>query len=263
MGYAILRIAGRKSTASAAKMVRHALREDKVPNAIQDAPKPVNGSGEGYGHATSKDALQALQVKIEGAKTVRAGWQKSSTAALDILVTASRADMLSWSLERQNQFFTKALAFIADRFGGKQNILAAAIHRDESTPHMQVILAPVDPVTGRFSASRMVGGRDQLSQLQTDFHQVCGAPFDLERGQQRTAAKHVPVRAFYGAMETGLEPPAYVPVPPAPTLIDNLKGTYKAKQAAHAAALAKNAAIRKEVNRQAAMWRRIALLQDA
>jgi hypothetical protein len=257
MGYAILRIAPRKSTASAAKMVRHALREDAVPNALEDAPKPANGSGQGYGHGSSKEALAALHAKIEAAKKVRAGWQKSSTAALDILVTASREDMLAWDLPKQYQFFTKALEFIAARFGGKQNILAAAIHRDESTPHMQVILAPVDPITGRFSASKMVGGRAQLSQLQTDFHAACGAPFDLDRGIQRTAAQHVPVRAFYGAMEAGLESPAYVSVPAAPTMIDNLKRTYKAKQEAHEAALAKNAAIRKEVNKQAQRGRTV------
>lgn len=257
MGYAILRIAPRKSTASAAKMLKHALREEAVPNAMEDAPAPQNASGQGYGHATSKEALATLQTKIQAAKTVRAGWQKSSTAALDILVTASRADMLSWSVTKQNSFFTKALAFIASKFGGKANILVAAIHRDESTPHMQVILAPVDPTTGRFSASKMVGGRTQLSQLQTDFHTECGAPFDLERGQQRSSAKHVPVRAFYGAMEAGLEPPAYVPVPPAPTMRHNLTGDYKPMMAAHKAALATNAEIRKQVHKQAQRGRSV------
>lgn len=257
MGYAILRIATRKTTASAAKMVRHALREDVVHNAIEDAPKPPNGSGQGYGHATSKEAMLALRSKVQAASQLPNGIRKNTTHALDFLVTASRPDMLSWPPAKQKDYFRRALDFIADRFGGKGNILAAVIHRDESTPHMQVILAPVDPVTGRFSASKMVGGRDQLSQMQTDFHAVCGAPFDLERGQQRTAAKHVPVRAFYGAMETGLEPPAYVPVPPAPTMIDNLKGTYKVKQQAHQAALATNATMRKEVNRQAQRGRQV------
>ena len=257
MGYAILRIAPRKTTASAAKMLKHALREEAVPNALEDAPKPSTGAGAGFGYATSKDAMQALQAKIADAKKVRAGWQKSSTAALDILVTASRADMLSWTKQRQDSFFTRALDFIAARFGGKQNVLAATIHRDESTPHMQVILAPVDPSTGRFSASKMVGGRDKLSQLQTDFHAECGEPFDLERGQKRTNAKHVPVRAFYGAMESGLEPPRYVSVPPAPTLRDNLTGSYKAKMAAHEAALATNAEIRKQVHKQAQRGRSV------
>jgi hypothetical protein len=256
MGYAIFRLAKRTSVASAAKMIKHGLREDAVPNAIEGAPKPVNASGQGYGHGNGNDALAALRSKIEGAKKVRAGWQKTSVAALDILVTASRSDMLSWSLQRQNSYFTKALAFIADKFGGKENILAAVIHRDESTPHMQVILAPVD-AAGRFSASKMMGGRQQLSQLQDDFHLACGAPFDLERGIKGSKAKHVPVQAFYGAMEAGLEPPGYVEVPPVPTMVDNLKGTYKAKKEAHEAALAKNAAIRLEVSKQAERGRAV------
>lgn len=256
MGYAILRIAARKSTGSALKMAKHALREDQVPNAIEGAPAPINAAGQGYGHASSKEAMAALYTKIEAAKAVRAGWQKTSTAALDILVTASRPDMLAWPLAKQNQFFAKALDFIAAKFGGKQNILVAAIHRDEATPHMQVILAPVN-AEGRFSASKMVGGRDQLSQLQTDFHAVCGQPFNLERGIPRTKAKHVPVRAFYGAMEKGLEPPAYVDVPAAPSMVDNVKGTYKAKKAAYEAALAANAVIRQEVHKQAQRGRTV------
>lgn len=256
MGYAILRIANRKTTRSVARMVRHSLREDKVPNAVEGAPKPQNGAAGGYGHASSKEAMTALYSKIEAAKTVRAGWQKSSTAALDILITASREDMLAWDLPKQNRFFAKALEFVVARFGGKQNVLVASIHRDESTPHMQILLAPVN-AEGRFSASKMVGGRDQLSQLQTDFHEVCGQPFDLQRGVQRTKAKHVPVRAFYGAMENGLEPPAYVTVPLAPTMLDNLKGTYKAKKTAHDAALAQNSIIRQEVDRQAQRGRTV------
>lgn len=257
MGYAIFRIAPRKTTASASKMLKHALREDAVPNALEGAPKPEDGAANGFGYSSSKDAMLALQAKISDAKKVRAGWQKSTTAALDILVTASRADMISWSKVRQDDFFTRALDFIAAKFGGKQNVLAAAIHRDEATPHMQVILAPVDPTTGRFSASRMVGGRDQLSQLQSDFHAICGEPYGLERGQKHTGAKHIPVRAFYGAMEKGLEQPTYVAVPPAPTMKHNITGEYKLMMEAHKAALAKNAAIRKEVNAQATRGRSV------
>jgi len=253
MGYAILRIAPRKSLASAGKMLRHALREDKVPNAIESAPKPPVGAG----YASSGEAMQALKAKIAAAREVRAGWQKHSTAALDILVTATRQDMLAMSLAEQNAFFTKALRFIQSRFGGSENVLTAVIHRDESTPHMQVLIAPVD-ANGRFSASKMVGNRTQLSQLQDEFWESCGKPHNLERGNKRSGAHHIPIRAFYAALDEGrIEIPRYVEVPPAPGLVDRLRPGYQEKKKAHERALAHNAEVRKAVHAQAKVGRAV------
>lgn len=64
MGYAILRIAKRKTARSGKAMLAHALREVEVPNAIAGAPKPEVLAG----HKTSQAALAALAEGIAVAK---------------------------------------------------------------------------------------------------------------------------------------------------------------------------------------------------
>ena len=48
-------------------------------------------------------------------------------------------------------------------------------------------------------------------------------PFGLLRGEKRTNAKHVPVRALYAAMNAGAEPPDFRPVPPELTMGERLR----------------------------------------
>lgn len=46
------------------------------------------------------------------------------------------------SREEQDRYFSAVLNFVRERHGS-QNILAATIHRDETTPHMHVLFVPV------------------------------------------------------------------------------------------------------------------------
>ena len=81
-------------------------------------------------------------------------------------------------------------------------MLCAAIHRDETTSHLQVLIAARHE-GGRLSSSKLMGNRTALSALQDDFHEAVAKPFGLLRGEKRTNAKHVPVRALYAAMNAG------------------------------------------------------------
>ena len=68
-----------------------------------------------------------------------------------------------------------------------------------------------------------MGNRTALSALQDDFHEAVAKPFGLLRGEKRTNAKHVPVRALYAAMNAGAEPPDFRPVPPELTMGERLR----------------------------------------
>ena len=101
-------------------------------------------------------------------------------------------------------------------------MLCAAIHRDETTSHLQVLIAARHE-GGRLSSSKLMGNRTALSALQDDFHEAVAKPFGLLRGEKRTNAKHVPVRALYAAMNAGAEPPDFRPVPPELTMGERLR----------------------------------------
>lgn len=244
MGYAIFRIAKRQSRAAVRSMLRHALREDQPPNAIPGAPKPQPLAGD----TTSGAALARLSAALRAAPRLR----KDTVQALDILVTASHDDLASWPKERQDGYFARALDFIAARFGGRENILTAAIHRDETTPHMQVLVMPRDPATGRFVGARMVGGPKGLRALQDAFWEACGRPYGLKRGEKGSKAEHVPIRRFYAAISRSDRPlPDFKPVPPPPTWPDRLTGRAREIERRRKEAMEHNRRVREELLRRA------------
>ena len=233
MGYGIIRIAKRSSRAAVRGMLRHALREDAVPNAVPGAPRPQPLAGDG----TSGAALARLSAAIKSAPRTR----KDMVQALDILVTASHAEMLSWSKDQQDAFFRESLQFIGQRFGGPESILTAVVHRDETTPHMQVLIMPRDPATGAFQAVKMIGGPAGLRQMQDAFHAEIGAPRGLLRGEKGTHAEHVPIKRFYAQLAAADKPlPDYVAVPDRPTWPDRIAGRTAEIEARRKAALEHN-----------------------
>ncbi|RJE16469.1 hypothetical protein PHISCL_11194, partial [Aspergillus sclerotialis] len=62
--------------------------------------------------------------------------------------------------DEQNNYFRRALDWLKDRHGA-ENVLSAVVHRDETTPHMQVLVIPLD-ARGKLNARELVGGKDKL-----------------------------------------------------------------------------------------------------
>lgn len=244
MGYGIIRVAKRTTRPSVRGMLRHALREDRVPNAIKGAPQPQVLAGD----PTSGAALARLSAALKAAPLVRA----NTVQAIDVLVTASHADMVALPKERQDAYFEQALDFVAERFGGRENILTAVVHRDEMTPHMQLLIMPRDLATGRFQAGKMLGGPVGLRALHDTFHARVGAHYGLMRGERGQRAEHVPIRQFYAQLEGADKPlPDYVPVPPKPSPWQRIRGHGHAIEDERAKALEHNKRARAELVRRA------------
>lgn len=252
MGYAILRMQPRTVQGTAA-MLRHALREAPVPNAEPGAEPPEVLAG----HQSAQEGMQALRGMVEDCKAAKR-WQKSIKPVVDALVTFSRDDGQRLSKSQQASYFRDALAFLGERYGA-ENILLAAVHRDETTPHMQVLIAARQE-GGRLSSSALMGNRAKLSALQDDFHEAVAKPYGLLRGEKRTHAKHVPVRSLYAAMNAGAEPPEFMPVPPELTMGERLRlnGYQKEeREKQRQQAIEHNNAQRELLTRQAADGRKL------
>lgn len=230
-------------------MSAHALREVAVPNAVADAPPPEVIAGA----TTTAEVMMRLKAGIAQAKALggRQGYTKASVPVLDILVTTSRDDAGRMGKAGQDAYFRQALEFLGKQFGGLANILCAVIHRDESTPHMQVLVMPLDRTTNRFSAAKMIGGPKGLSELQDQFHGQVGQRHGLQRGEKGSTAKHVPVKQMYAAMAAGEAVPKMVTVPKAPGMVDRLKPGYADKKKAHEAAVLANKKTYERLQKQA------------
>ena len=94
--------------------------------------------------------------------------------------------------EQQKQFFADCTEFFSKRYG-KENVVSAVVHLDESTPHLHLNLMPV--TDGRLCA-KVLFDRTALRDLQTDFYEVVGKKYGLKRGKEGSTAKHLDTVAF-------------------------------------------------------------------
>ena len=88
----------------------------------------------------------------------------------------------------QYNFFSDCYKFFAERYG-EENIIAAVVHNDETTPHMHLNLMPVTK-DGRL-CSKQLFDKPQLQQLQTNFYEAVGKRWGSQRGKEGSQKKHL------------------------------------------------------------------------
>ncbi len=247
MNYAIFRAAKMRRN-NVKGMAQHALREGpQVPNAVAGAPPPQVLAGEKTADLADAKLTELLQHAQAAGQRLRPNY----VATVDMLFTTSH-DALP-TKEAQDQYFLRCVDWVRSTWP-TATILTAAVHRDETTPHLQLLLAPTD-IAGKFNAKALMGGPPEFRAHQDSFFASCGEPHGLARGLP-SKAKHVPVQTLYRAMNAGAEPPRepepLIELPPAPNFVDRAAGTYAQKERALEEAKARNHAIAKqnEKNRQ-------------
>jgi len=133
----------------------------------------------------------------------------SGIRTLEYFIGGSPEKLHAMSREDQDAYFRRALDWLdaldwLEKRHGAENVLSAVIHRDETTPHMQALVIPLD-ARGKLNARELVGGKAKLSQMQTEFAQEVGQPFGFERGQERSRATHQTIKEYYGRANTPVE----------------------------------------------------------
>ena len=92
----------------------------------------------------------------------------------------------------QRLFFENCTDFFCDKYG-RENIISAIVHEDETTPHMHLNFVPI--VNGKL-CSKDLFDKKKLSILQTEFHEVVGKKYGLKRGKEGSQAKHISSAEF-------------------------------------------------------------------
>ena len=107
-------------------------------------------------------------------------------------------------------YLTDALKWLRERHGA-DNVIAASIHMDETTPHLCAYVVPLDN-QGKLNAKKFLGGRQTLSAMQTSFAKEVGERYGLERGIERSTAQHTSIKEWYGLLNESVRP---IEIPPA------------------------------------------------
>ena len=192
MAYCILRTKKLKSFGAVAGSARHTFREDPTPNA-----DTLRGHKNRYmGAKSSAGVLGALRELLPARR------RKDAVLAIEYLVTASPEFFKDAGLKTTHTragFFNAALDFLRQKHG-KQNVISAALHMDETTPHLVAYVVPLN-AAGKLCAKDYLGGKDKLVRLQTDFFEQVGSKFELARGVQGSRATHQAVKRFYSQID--------------------------------------------------------------
>ena len=119
--------------------------------------------------------------------------RKDAVVMNSFVVGADKAFFEGLSKLSQYNFFSDCTKFFEERYG-KENVISAVIHMDESTLHMHLNLVPITP-DGRL-CSKDLFNKPKLQQLQTDFYNAVGKKYGLQRGKEGSQAKHLSTAEF-------------------------------------------------------------------
>lgn len=184
--YAILRVQKLKSAAAVMASLKHTFREQPTPNA--DPEKLASNTL--IGATSTAIAIQEFNDRLPDRL------RKNGVLALEYLITASPEKMHGKSRAEQDAYLTDSLDWLKEKHGA-ENVFCAAVHRDETTPHLVAYVMPKDE-KGKLNCRKFLGERGALSQLQTEFSERVGKLHGLERGIRGSKAKHERVSRFYG-----------------------------------------------------------------
>lgn len=232
MAYAILRVSKVKMTGphGLAAVAGHIARTRPTPNA-----DPRRGVRALVGLDPQADVMAVLPEKR----------RRDATVAMEFVLTASPEYFRPndpgaagiWDKAQLKAWMNLNLAWLKRRYG--RNLAHVSLHLDESTPHVQALVVPLDS-RGHLNA-RDLFGPQQLRALQTEYAEAM-APLGLRRGIEGSKARHEPIKKYYARVNRELSEVTPVlaisgspPPVPEPTVADRLSPQAYAERAARRA----------------------------
>lgn len=187
---------------------RHNTREMECRHLEKDAPPPNLIVGTADVAGAIREVLGRYGVTHKPGEVL----------ALEFVVSTSREvfDGMEGAERRRRviDFLVCTLRAFCDRFKIEGQIVSVALHEDERTPHLHVVVVPLihEPDNRRkdkapiyrLSAKRVVGGRGDMGREQTRFASFF-AEMGLERGKERSGARHVSNREHEAMLEAARE----------------------------------------------------------
>ena len=147
---------------------------------------------ENYSLVASENWTATVKNRLDTLETTKA-IRKDAVVMCQIMVTSDATFFKNITPQKEKEFFQKAFDFIADRYG-RENIIAATVHKDEKTPHLHVNFTPIHE--GKLAAKTLFD-RKGLHNLHNEFHRNVGQTWGLQRGESREEKRrHQDVATF-------------------------------------------------------------------
>ena len=192
MAFAIMRCKKIKTAGGVASSLQHCFRERETHNA-----DPERLSENKHGVADSVDsAMGKMRERLPEKR------RKDAVLMVEYMMTASPEWFAGATKEDKKDFFNKSFSWLCDKYG-RENVIVATIHNDETTPHMSAFVTPVTK-DGRLSAKEFIGNKKKMSDDQTSYAEKVES-LGLKRGVKGSKAKHQTIRQYYEKLNKSLE----------------------------------------------------------
>ena len=193
MSFAILRIQKEHNRAGVASRAAHNLRQH---SAAPRADAERSAKNKTIGAQTVPDVLAALDARLAALPKPP---QKNAVLVVELMLAASPEWFTGGG--KPGRFANEALEWAYAKFG-KENILTASLHRDEKTPHLQILLTPIVEKKGvaKLRASHYFDGPSKMRDLQTEFAahvEKLGLRRGIERKPGEPIKRHTTLKEFY------------------------------------------------------------------
>jgi len=192
MPYAILRTAKLSSFGNISGSLAHTNRLTREVAINADPTRShLNQVLVGSGDTAFEDIKSRIETVADG-KPIR----KNGVLCIEYLLTASPEFFEGKSPEEISTWGEKNLKFLRKKHG--ENLVFAAMHNDEKTPHVVAYVVP--EVEGKLNCREILGGREKVRKLQSDYADAM-SEFGLERGIEGSKASHTTVKTFYSQIK--------------------------------------------------------------
>ncbi|EIF2088280.1 plasmid recombination protein [Clostridium perfringens] len=131
---------------------------------------------------------------IDTKKTTQRAIRKDAVTYCECIISSDNDFFRKLDIKEQQRFFEVSLKFLENRIG-KDNIISANVHLDETTPHMHLGFVPMN-LDGSLSAKKMVN-RNFLREIQENLpYTLQKNGFDIQRGEKDNNVKHLDQKIY-------------------------------------------------------------------
>ncbi|MGU8426589.1 MobV family relaxase [Clostridium perfringens] len=131
---------------------------------------------------------------IDSKRTTKKAIRKDAVTYCECIISSDNDFFRNLDIKEQQRFFEVSLKFLENRIG-KDNIISANVHLDETTPHMHLGFVPMN-LDGSLSAKKMVN-RNFLREIQENLpYTLQKNGFDIQRGEKDNNVKHLDQKIY-------------------------------------------------------------------
>ena len=133
---------------------------------------------------SNKNLYQRIKNRVEEVRAV-SRIQKNSVVDYSNIITVPQEQFKEWGLEKSKNYLKEVYNYFCEEFG-KENVVSAKVHLDETTPHMHLHFVPVNQENGKLQARALMTPA-RINKIHTDapkYLQEKG--FEVERGKGKT-----------------------------------------------------------------------------